>query len=76
MAVIKGQREYEKWKLGISLSRKQAILAHCYMCNGFDESNTDCLGKSCPMYQYSPYKGIKKGKPPENRAMMAEAEKM
>ena len=32
----------------------------CYDCNGLEESNDDCLGEdSCPLYGYSPYKGIK-----------------
>ena len=62
MGIIKGQREYEKWEAGAKLSRKQAMLAHCYECNGFEESNEDCQGKSCPSYQFMPYKGKKKGK--------------
>ena len=62
MGMIKGQKEYEKFERGEKLSRKQAILAHCYQCNGFEESNEDCQGTLCPMYQYSPSKGKKRGK--------------
>lgn len=56
MARIKGRLQYENFKKGKSLTRKGAMLANCYMCNGEDESNVDCQGsKSCPLYQYSPY---------------------
>jgi hypothetical protein len=50
---IKGAREYRKFREGKRLSRKQAILAQCYECNGF--KGVDCGGKSCPLYQWSPY---------------------
>ena len=54
--MIKGQKEYDKWENGDNLSRKQAMLAMCYQCNGLEESRYDCLGsKTCPMYEYSPY---------------------
>jgi len=62
MGVIRGQKEYEKWETGNRLSRKQAMLAHCYQCNGSGESNQDCLGKNCPSYQFMPYKGKKREK--------------
>jgi hypothetical protein len=62
VGITRGQREYEKWESGVKLSRKQAILAHCYQCNGFEESNEDCQGKNCPSYQFMPYKGKKKSK--------------
>ena len=57
MGMIKGQKEYRKWKDGGKLTRKQAMLAMCYDCNGGDESNEDCLGTECPMYDYHPHKG-------------------
>lgn len=57
MAIIKGQKEYEKFKAGKPLTRKQAMLAQCYICNGAKEGGTDCRGCSCPMYQYQHYKG-------------------
>ena len=53
MGIIKGQREYKKFEEGKPLSRKQAILAQCGICNGFEDE--DCLGTSCPLYQWSPY---------------------
>ena len=52
MGKIKGEKEYKKFKDGEKLTRKQAILAQCYACNGFEESAEDCGGKSCPLYQY------------------------
>ncbi len=53
MGAIKGQKEYEKFKQGDKLTRKQAMLAHCYMCNGEEESRADCQGHDCPMYQWN-----------------------
>ena len=73
MGMIKGQKEYEKFKRGEFLTRKQAMLAQCYECNGFEDSNEDCQGKSCPMYQYQPYKGVKKGKQARNEKMDTQA---
>jgi hypothetical protein len=60
MGAIKGQKEYLKFKNGEKLTRKQAIIANCYSCNGLEDSATECFGKSCPLYQYRPYKKIKK----------------
>jgi len=34
----------------------QAIKAQCYICNGGAEGGEDCLGVSCPLYQYMPYR--------------------
>lgn len=59
MGMIKGQNHYEALIAGKKLTRKQAMLAKCYECNGLNESNHDCGVKRCPMYQYSPYKGVK-----------------
>jgi len=57
MGILKGQREFKKWRLGGSLTRKQAILAQCYHCNGEESSSTDCQGiKACPLYQWSPHR--------------------
>lgn len=57
MGRIKGQNEFRKWKSGSRLTRKEAILAQCYACNGEEESAVDCQGfKSCPLYSYAPYK--------------------
>lgn len=59
MGILKGQLEYAKFEKGEKLTRKQAILAQCYVCNGLGESAEDCKGRSCPLYQYQPYKGRK-----------------
>ena len=53
---MKGQKQYEKFKRGEPLTFKQAILAQCYICNGAEEGGEDCLGVSCPLYQYMPYR--------------------
>jgi len=56
MSILKGQKEYKKWQNGKKLTRKEVMLANCYVCNGLDDSRSDCKGKrSCPMYQYAPY---------------------
>lgn len=54
MSVIKGSKEYDKFMEGNKLTRKQAVLAHCYMCNGFEDSREDCQGTSCPLYPFRP----------------------
>lgn len=56
MAGKKGLREYRKFKEGESLTRGEAILAQCYVCNGMDEGGEDCKDKSCPLYQFMPYR--------------------
>jgi len=53
MGQIKGAMEWNKFKAGMPLTRKQAILAQCYECNGYESE--DCLGVSCPLYQWSPF---------------------
>ncbi|MEK7679685.1 MAG: hypothetical protein AAB356_05795 [Deltaproteobacteria bacterium] len=53
---IRGQREYERFNRGEPLTHKQAILAQCFICNGLDEGGADCKGKSCPLYQFMPYR--------------------
>ena len=55
MGIIKGQKQYEQFMRGENLSRSEAILAQCYICNGFEEGGCDCLAKMCPLYQYFPY---------------------
>ena len=67
MGKIKGQLQYEKFKEGKPLSRKEAILAQCYVCNGEEEGVEDCRGLSCPLYQYRPVKSKKK---PESGSFM------
>lgn len=56
MGIIKGQLEYVKFGKGVRLTRKQAMLAKCYECNGFEESGVYCGGKKCPLIQYQPHK--------------------
>lgn len=61
--MFKGKKEYDRYKAGETLTRKEAILAHCYVCNGLEEGGEDCLGKSCPLYRYMPYRsGLTKTK--------------
>jgi len=74
MGQIKGAKEYRKFKRGNFLTRKEAMLAMCYMCNGENESAVDCQGYFCPLYQYQPYhnrewiqKHIKKPQKPKNQ---------
>lgn len=50
----KGAIQYEKFKAGKWLTRKEALLAQCYECNGFEAE--DCQGDSCPLYGWSPYR--------------------
>ena len=59
MGKIKGQKEYANFKEGKKLTRKQAMLAQCFSCNGEEQSRVDCQGISCPMYQYFPYRHLK-----------------
>ncbi len=54
--MIKGQRDYEKFLNNIKLSPIKAIRAQCFICNGDNEGETDCKGKSCPLYRYMPYR--------------------
>jgi hypothetical protein len=56
MGMIKGAKEYKRFKDGDKLTRKQSMLAMCYDCNGGDESNEDCKGILCPLYEYHPHR--------------------
>ena len=62
--LIKGAKEFKLFKQDKPLTRKQAILAQCYICNGYEAE--DCLGVSCPLYEYHPYRKVSK-LPPLNR---------
>lgn len=56
--IIKGAYQYRQFQEGKPLTRKNAILAQCYVCNGEEEGGVDCQGgNSCPLYQYFPYRG-------------------
>ncbi len=49
--------DFDKFKSGKFLTRKQAISAQCYECNGYSIFlSDDCLAKYCPLYQWSPWK--------------------
>ena len=53
---MKGKKEYNQWKDKKKLTRKEAMNAMCYVCNGEEDSNADCLAKaSCPMYSFRLY---------------------
>ena len=58
MGLVKGQLEYRRFKSHDNLTRKEAILAKCYECMGeYSGGRQDCMGISCPLYQYYPYRG-------------------
>ena len=52
----KGYKEYLKFKNGSPLTRREAILAQCFQCNGPGEGGEDCKGHDCPLYQYMPHR--------------------
>ena len=56
MGKIKGSNQYDKFLKGERLTRKEAMSAQCYVCNGPEDSNCDCQGVSCPLYQYRLHK--------------------
>lgn len=69
MGIVKGALEWKKFKNGEKLSRKQAILAMCFECNGQEESGVDCMQDepihgelSCPLYQFHPHRPKNKKK--------------
>lgn len=73
----KGKKEYDSFLAGKELSRKGAMLAQCYVCNGLSESGEDCNGISCPLYAYMPYnprkvKTKRKALTPEQKRMARE----
>jgi hypothetical protein len=50
------RKAYLKFKNGEQLSRKQAMAAQCYECNGNSvELAQDCLGVNCALYPWSPW---------------------
>jgi hypothetical protein len=73
MSKLKGHKEFEAWQAKKPLTRKQAILAQCYDCNG--ESSEDCKGeRNCPLYAYFPYKGGKRRQNSQSKLLEAENE--
>ena len=58
MSKIRGVIQHKKWQEGKPLTRREAILAHCFECNGFEDGGVDCRGgKNCPLYAFFSYKG-------------------
>jgi hypothetical protein len=57
MGKVIGEVQYAKFKTGARLTRREAMRAQCYECNGFEEGREDCRGISCPLYQFFPYRG-------------------
>ena len=52
----KGKSELIKHLEGESLSRKQAIYAHCYSCMGyFHDGREDCMMSHCSLHPYMIY---------------------
>ena len=50
------RKAYQKFKNGEPLTRKEAMGAQCFSCNGESvELAHDCLGDSCPLYPWSPW---------------------
>ncbi|HBO83646.1 MAG: hypothetical protein A2073_03630 [Deltaproteobacteria bacterium GWC2_42_11] len=56
---MKGGKDYWRFKAGEILSYRQAVLAQCFICNGGAEGGGDCKGRSCPLYQFMPYRADK-----------------
>jgi hypothetical protein len=56
----KGRKEYQKFIDKEKLSRKEAILAQCYICYiiSANADELDCLCKDCPVYCYMPYRNL------------------
>jgi len=71
MGKIKGQSQYQKFIERRPLTRKEAVLAQCYICNGLDEGGEDCLGGiNCPLYAFFPYRG-KKIRPSQDKRSLS-----
>lgn len=52
-----GRREILKYLQGKRLTRKQAILAHCYGCMGFYvDGKVDCRMPRCPLHPFMAFK--------------------
>ena len=52
----KGEKEYYAFLDGRALTRGDAILAHCFVCQGYYvDGKEGCLNKLCPFYKYMPY---------------------
>lgn len=52
-----GKGHLQRHLKGERLTQRQAILAKCCDCMGFHvDGRTDCLMKSCSLYNWMPYK--------------------
>jgi len=53
-----GRKELVKYLKGGRLTRRETILANCYMCMGYYSDGTqDCCIHTCPLYPFMPYAG-------------------
>ena len=61
-----GRRELVKFLEGKKISRKEAMIAFCYECQGYyKDGRISCENTDCPMYPYMPYsKNKEQGKRP------------
>jgi len=58
----KGRAERIKVLQGKKVTRGEAIWANCYDCmGGYCDVVRDCERESCSLYQFHPYKGVKRG---------------
>lgn len=67
-----GKNEFEKYQKGGKLSMKQAIMAHCYWCQGYYSdvnSREDCQSDSCPLYPLMPYRNKSEEEMEERRKL-------
>ena len=62
MGKIKGAKEFDKFKRGEKLTRKQAMTGKCFECNGQEESKADCEVDTCPMFAYRLYPKTEKAR--------------
>ena len=54
---FQGQDAYKRFINNKRITRKEAMLAKCYECmSGYESGKRDCMGKTCPLYLYYPYK--------------------
>jgi hypothetical protein len=56
-----GKKEYLSFLDKKKLTLKQAVLASCFMCEGYyADGKEDCGIADCPLYQWMPYRKGKK----------------
>jgi len=55
--LAQGKKEYLMYLNGEKLTHRQLNLAKCYDCMcGYDDGKKDCNCKTCPLYQFMPYR--------------------